>query len=639
MLRQRAICGSLRPRGGVSGARMALQYTAPNARLARELRQVAAESARVAEVLRGINHMPQAFPIEALQEICYAMAQLHKGTAEGCNMPLTYARHMLPLLRRDHFYIEGEQPETLSEDAAIFLRDEPLDAAIMRLYGAVGTALDEYRAQAQETYDDTVGPEEIITFGAGGEFAEINGLAQEVVQNTDSAGVEFANLKNLPATKPADDFARLLQDGSSAGHTVQSQIRIRPLIARYYDAAAKAVAKIPDALDKAGDALILGTDVTKIWMEEFSAFNKRIRLGLYDSLHGFANALKATGARLKQAQGAGQPTARQDDPDVASAEALIKELLQSGTPLPQDLAEKVRVLEFGDGSGSPYVYIKRSEDLLLLKNIHSLSGISINDVYHLRNLKKLKILTVKASSALDLYSIDKLSDLTTLTILVDSAHNLSPLGELTGITSLRISADSALDLTPLGRLQALTNLTVKAEIAQYISPLGTLSGLINLNLHVPSARDLAPLGELTKLNSLTLSAHSALDLAPLAKLTGLTSLTVTAGSSPDLGPLGQLTGLTSLDLKALNATDLAPLKKLTGLISLEIWLQKEELSPLATLHKLETLTINNARQLDLAPLAWLPQLKKLTLRGVTYKGQHKLGPNVELVLQNGSKPA
>ena len=82
---------------------MALDYVRPNTRLTRELDQVAKEAGRVADTLRSINLMPQNFPVEAIEEICISLTNLTKGTAEGCVEPLNFARHMLPLVRRDHF--------------------------------------------------------------------------------------------------------------------------------------------------------------------------------------------------------------------------------------------------------------------------------------------------------------------------------------------------------------------------------------------------------------------------------------------------------------------------------------------------------------------------------------------------------
>ncbi|MEM8824712.1 MAG: hypothetical protein AAGF30_13980, partial [Pseudomonadota bacterium] len=92
---------------------MALEYVPPNARLASELEQVSKEAERVTEAMRGINLMPQAFPTEALEAICVSLFHLKDGTAEGCHEPLNFARHMLPLVRRDHFRIESDEPETI----------------------------------------------------------------------------------------------------------------------------------------------------------------------------------------------------------------------------------------------------------------------------------------------------------------------------------------------------------------------------------------------------------------------------------------------------------------------------------------------------------------------------------------------
>jgi hypothetical protein len=165
---------------------MALDYQSPNARLARELDQVAKDAERVADTMRGVNAMPQKFPAEALSEICVSLANLKHGTAEGCHEPSNFARYMLPLVRRDHFHIEGEEPELEDEEDIFFKRDHQLDQAITRLYGAVGTALDEYRSQAQGKYDDYVGAEETLEFSNDGTFSDIDHRTEKVAQEAET---------------------------------------------------------------------------------------------------------------------------------------------------------------------------------------------------------------------------------------------------------------------------------------------------------------------------------------------------------------------------------------------------------------------------------------------------------------------
>lgn len=252
---------------------MALDHIPPNAKLARELQQVAKEAAKVTDTLRGINLMPEKFPEDALNELCLSLVSLKDGTAEGCVEPLNFARYMLPLVRRDHFYIEGEEPENLDEEDAFFTRDNPLDQAMTRLYGAVGTALDEYRAQAQDRYDDHVGAEETLEFEDDGTFAEISDSSRDVSQN---AAAEYQNLSEWsePDSKNAENLRRQIQDSANIAHSVQSQIRIRPVVARWYDAAGKALRKLPDVIIKTADAIRVGVDIGQIWIEEWSAFKK-----------------------------------------------------------------------------------------------------------------------------------------------------------------------------------------------------------------------------------------------------------------------------------------------------------------------------------------------------------------------------
>jgi hypothetical protein len=110
----------------------------------------------VTEVLRGDTHLPASFPFAVLDELCAAMTYMQFGTGEGCNMPLTYACHTLPLWRKKNFILRAScpkvWPKTLPTFCAANLR------TWLNLYGAVGTALDDYRAQAQAEYGAIIGP-------------------------------------------------------------------------------------------------------------------------------------------------------------------------------------------------------------------------------------------------------------------------------------------------------------------------------------------------------------------------------------------------------------------------------------------------------------------------------------------------
>ena len=133
-------------------------------------------------------------------------------------------------------YIEGEEPELQGEEDTYFTREQPLDHAITRLYVAVGTALDEYRSQAQDKYDDHVGAEETLEFAQDGTFANIDQRSREVALQAERDSQNLSDLAT-PNSTAADNLQRQIQDSANIAHSVQSQIRIRPIIARWYETA------------------------------------------------------------------------------------------------------------------------------------------------------------------------------------------------------------------------------------------------------------------------------------------------------------------------------------------------------------------------------------------------------------------
>jgi Leucine-rich repeat (LRR) protein len=662
---------------------MALDYVGPNNSLARELDQVARESRNVADTLRGINLMPRLFPEEALDEICISLSNLNKGTAQGCVEPLNYARHMLPLVRRDHFHIEGEEPELEDEDDTCFAREHSLDHAITRLYVAVGTALDEYRSQAQERYDDYVGAVEIIEFGQDGDFAQIAQKSREVSHQAEQ---EVQNLSEWiePNSIVAGNLRRQIQDTANIAHSIQSQIRIRPIVLRWYESAGMALKKLPDVLIATAKLIRVTTDITKIWWEEWSKFKKRLRDLLFDQIHSLTDALQATAERLKLGGGyKSKYIERQRDPEIVDAERQVKELLLSGTKIPKDLAMKAETIFFERSDGD----IDRVSDLLQLRNARSLglinTSLTSNEIRKLGQLSNLTSLTLKANDVSDLSALKPLSNLTRLAVEAQIVTDLSTLGQLSKLTSLTLKANKASDLSPLARLSNLTNLTVFTSKVSDLSPLGKLSNLtslavqsrrvsdlssldqlsnlINLKLHANEASDLSPLARLSNLTSLTVYASKATDLSPLAKLSNLTSLALQVNKTSDLSPLVELSNLTSLALRSHKITDFSTLGGLSNLTSLSV--QADLFTDFSTLGRLSNLTslsveakivdvagiselglrklaqfkVTSARNFDLAPLAPIASLEKLILSNVTFRNAALL-TKVKIELVGNSKP-
>lgn len=105
------------------------------------------------------------------------------------------------------------------------------------------------------------------------------------------------------------------------------------------------------------------------------------------------------------------------------------------------------------------------------------------------------------------------------------------------------------------------------------------------------------------------------DLAGLEKCKKLTFLFVTGGIS-DLTPLAGLTSLQTVTVKGGAIKDLKPLAGLTELEYLDLSNnQITDLSPLANLKKLKTLQLSNNQIKSLAPLAGLTTLETLHVDG------------------------
>ncbi|PWV97741.1 Leucine-rich repeat (LRR) protein [Hoeflea marina] len=567
--------------------------------------------------------MPQNFPVEALEEICISLLYLEEGTAEGCIQPLNFARHMLPLVRRDHFYISGDEPELSDEEDTYFTREHPLDQAIMRLYVAVGTALDEYRSQAQDRYDDHIGAEETLEFGKDGTFAEIDQRSRDVSQDAEQS-IQALSRWVDPNSIIADNLRRQLRDSSNVAHSVQSQIRIRPIVARWYEAAGMALGKLPDVLIKTADRLRLGTDIAKIWIEEWSAFKKRLRSLGFDQIRGLADALEATGERLKRSAGRDRTNVdRQRDPEIVEAERRVREMLLSGTEIPAELGGKVESVIFKHGEGK----IRRFDDLLQLRNLQSLSLLNIwLDSGKLESLGQLSNLTSLSARAKDISTLAQLSNLTNLTLVANSASDLSALGGLSKLTRLSVIANGASDLSALGRLSNLTSLSVQADLASDLSALGRLSNLTSLAVQANSASDLSTLGRLSNLTSLSVQADSASDLSALGRLSNLTSLAVQVNSASDLSALGRLSNLTSLSVHANEAHDLSALGQLSNLTKLSVSANKaRDLSALGRLSNLTRLNLQAAKVRDLAGLGRLTNLTSLHVQATMVSSLSELG--------------
>jgi len=621
---------------------MQLGYGKPNRKLLRELRQVRADADAVIRALTEINLLPDDFPKAGLEDLCKSLTGLADGTAENCRPVLEYARNRVPQIRRENFLLEDDgeeddEDEHDEKDARAAGGGEPrlsrgmvLDGRLSVLFASVGTALDEYRVQAQARFDDEVRGEEAAALRRPEETAAPMADAIKTIAASEHAQSEL-RAKDIGETEKGDTLLRRLQDGRNLALAALSLLRARRIVRRWFEGIAAAVRKLPDLIGKAARAIKVGADVARPLAGWWLTTQENAINGAIDQVESFGDALEEVGERLKRKPSRPAqpelPRPAEDaprDPAILRAEAEAERLLKAGIEVPDDIARIVEKIDL-EGTDRAPNSIARWQDVARFQALRSLEARHADfDLsqhgWFLAGKPGLSHVGLSPLHSDDLGPIGSLTSLTSLELYTVDATDLGPLANLTRLTSLSLHANSATDLDPLGSLTSLTSLSLHANSATDLDPLGSLTSLTSLSLHANSATDLDPLGTLTSLNSLGLSADNATHLGPLENLTSLTSLVLLADSATDLSLLESLTALTELRLFANRATDLTllvTLTSLTSLTSLTLFADSATdltlLGTLTSLTSLTSLTLFADSATNLGPLETLPALTSLSL--------------------------
>lgn len=201
---------------------------------------------------------------------------------------------------------------------------------------------------------------------------------------------------------------------------------------------------------------------------------------------------------------------------------------------------------------------------------------------------------------------------------------------LTGLTTLTVSYGSTVtDLAPLARLTGLRELTVPLGRVTDLSPLRGLTGLTRLDVYGNPVSSLEPLTGLTELTYLDVTGSSWTTLEPLRHLTKLRRLSADQEGQVDISAVAALTGLQRLDLVVPDVRSLAPLRSLTGLTQANVQAATTDVSALAPLRRLQTLSLNVGGG-DGAALSDKPDLTELSVYGVRLPSLDVLGSSTRL---------
>ena len=600
---------------------MSLGRSGPDEPLNRELMDVSRDADEILAYFRAPNAIPDSFPTRQLVEICRSLKELPDGSAEGCRTPLEYARWRLPQIRREHFLSEEHLPPLVDEDEPPpLVRGMELDRLLVSLIGAVTTALDEYRHQAAEEFDDTVGPELVVDVPDDDNIRAAVAKSRSAETALRTAGDEIREI-TVPGSSGADQLLRAVKDAEVLHRLARAELAMKSVVLRWYGAVVDKLQDYPRLIHGLGDAIVIGVDVArafiKRWDDFWSDAGDFVLKQIGDTGKMFAEVARIL--EQHRPRTSDMPHEEAVDPRGIKAEREARDLILSGKPVPPEIAAWVKRLNLSGERDAPTVV----PDFGLVARLSGISELDImfsnvETLDFVERLSSLTYLNVHASEASDLTPLAGLSGLAALSMHTDQASDLSPLAGLTGLTSLHLYIFQASDLAPLAGLTGLTSLSVHASQARNLSPLSSLTGLTSLNLHADRASDLSPLAGLTGLTSLTVRSNQMSDLSPLMSLIGLTSLIVDSKQLNDLSPLSSLNGLISLIVDYNQVNDLSPLAGLTGLTSLSVRAnQVNDLTPLASLTGLTSLAISFCDVTDLSPLRNLKNLVALKAKGIS----------------------
>jgi formylglycine-generating enzyme required for sulfatase activity len=273
-----------------------LAYGPPNAPLGAELDRVAEAAGAVVRALDEANTLAPSFPEAALRDLCAALEGLPEGTAEGCRVDLDVARNWLPMLRRAHF-VDADADEASHEDAEPPLyRDGALDQRLGALIVAVSTALDEYRHQAQEAFEDATRVEETLAVDRP-TTERLRADADAVVDGLEGAIGEL-DAKGVSASARGDVLRRRLKDGENLTLAAKAQLGAKPVVRRWLAWIGAALKRTPDGIRAAAKAIRVGVDVAEPFKEWWLQMEWDTLDALLKSFRGLSDALDQAADRL-----------------------------------------------------------------------------------------------------------------------------------------------------------------------------------------------------------------------------------------------------------------------------------------------------------------------------------------------------
>lgn len=656
---------------------MKLDYDRPNAALALELRQVRRGATNLRLAVETANSLPEDFPRDVLIDLCAALEGLEDGTAENSRPVLEYSRSKIPEIRRTFFLVESSEMDIkLGDETPRLYRGMAIDNELTSLIGSVTTALDEYRAQAQERFDDGITNDASQQMPTTTRFKNAPKLASDLIDLSETTSKHLRQ-KGLDQYKTGETLVRRITDTRNLTLAARSQINSVTIVRRWFDSIRVAIRAMPDLLIKAGQAITVSSDIAQELASWWSRTEHEITKSFINQVQDFGATLQKIGRALKTPR---------DLTDTEFANAKAIELLIRNQSIPDALARRVTELSFGSDAGSwtPItswreirkcinvklidvsrtdfkmsrdghylsglrnlnslsLYGQTEEDVKALAYIDTLSHLGLNsedisslsDVRHHKNLRSIDLRVRNLHSVSGIGGLSKLrymrlysrvltdsSDIWKLKDLLGINLNVSKLTSVEGLANLRKLKYLSLTCHAIGDIPGIEYCDDLEEVKLNLPKLTTASkpfpsGIKDLVFHCDEVRDISGLSNLKRLKKLRMSCARLRDISALQDLTELDELRLSCPRVVDFDPLIRLTNLQDVSLVTSCPPDIArDLLNMQSLVSLSLACNSwESLGDLPSSSNVRRIVLSGSGDVDLVPLTVLPKLESVTING------------------------
>ncbi|MCM1334677.1 MAG: leucine-rich repeat domain-containing protein [Bacteroides sp.] len=214
------------------------------------------------------------------------------------------------------------------------------------------------------------------------------------------------------------------------------------------------------------------------------------------------------------------------------------------------------------------------EDLSALKKLKNLRELEIDnrylkDISALKSLKKLERLTLSRTEEVKGGDLAALKQLTSLTLNNCQMRDFDSISKLDGLKTLSVTGLTGISVYRFyDAIAHMTELSALALCDVSIGSCDFLSGLTELKelyLLMCDVEDISGLKKLKNLETLCLSYNKIADISALKGLKKLTALELAQNEIEDISAVSGMTELKTLNLNMTQVRDLSPVKKLTKL--------------------------------------------------------------------------